>query len=247
MANSRFFTGFDLGQAADFTALCVVERTPAVPDARAPFLPAAPDPTDPAKGTRPRRKWKYDVRHLQLWELGTSYTVMAKDAAALFEREQLTWSTLAVDYTGVGRPVVDNLRAEKVKAHLMPILITAGNAVREDVEAREWHVPKRELVSATVAMFQSDRVRVRYGGSPAADKLVARFRKELSLFTTKISKRSANEQFGAWADGQHDDMVLALMLAIWAGETAGCGDVAGVSAEPVEETEIGRAPDGVFL
>src|SRR5262245_15267860 len=52
-----YFSGLDLGLAAEFTALAVLERT------------RVPDPTDPE-----RTVGHYAVRHLQRFPLGTSYT-----------------------------------------------------------------------------------------------------------------------------------------------------------------------------
>lgn len=219
----RLYSGFDLGQAADFTALAVCEQLPR---------------DDPS----PRRRWRYEVRHLQRWPLGTDYTAIAADAALLYARPPLPYTTLAVDYTGVGRPVVDQLRAERIAARLIPVLITGGNAVTEDADTGEWHVPKRDLVSTTVALFQSQLVRVRVTG-PEAERL----RKELAVFTAKVNRRTANEQFGAWADGQHDDLVLALMLALYAAEHLGAGEAGKVSVQPADQSAVGAAPPGVFL
>ncbi len=36
-------------------------------------------------------------------------------------------------------------------------------------------------------------------------------------FKVKITT-SANETFGAWREGQHDDMVLSVAMAAWLGE-----------------------------
>ncbi len=47
--------------------------------------------------------------------------------------------------------------------------------------------------------------------------------KELETFQVKITA-AANETFGAWREGQHDDLVLATGLAAWAGEKALCGE-----------------------
>jgi hypothetical protein len=38
--------------------------------------------------------------------------------------------------------------------------------------------------------------------------------RELQNFQVKITA-AANETFGAWRDGQHDDLVLAVALACW--------------------------------
>jgi hypothetical protein len=50
----RFFSGLDLGQLQDFTALVVVERS------------AAPDPDRAGRAV-----YRFDVRHLHRWPLGT--------------------------------------------------------------------------------------------------------------------------------------------------------------------------------
>jgi hypothetical protein len=50
---------------------------------------------------------------------------------------------------------------------------------------------------------------------PEAELLV----KELQNFKVKITA-AANEVFGEWREGQHDDLVLATALAAWAGERA---------------------------
>jgi hypothetical protein len=39
--------------------------------------------------------------------------------------------------------------------------------------------------------------------------------KEMAEMRVKVSG-SGNEQFGAWRDGEHDDLVLAVSLACWA-------------------------------
>ena len=41
--------------------------------------------------------------------------------------------------------------------------------------------------------------------------------RELETFKVKITEL-ANESFGAWREGQHDDLVLAVAMAAWAGE-----------------------------
>jgi hypothetical protein len=47
-------------------------------------------------------------------------------------------------------------------------------------------------------------------GLPDAAVLV----RELQQFQVKITA-AANETFGVWRDGQHDDLVLAVALACW--------------------------------
>jgi hypothetical protein len=45
---------------------------------------------------------------------------------------------------------------------------------------------------------------------------------------------AANETFGTWPEGRHDDLVLAIMIAAWAAEHAPMG-VQGVFARSQSE------------
>ena len=187
-----YYLGLDLGQAQDFSALVVLES-------------AEPEP--------PRR---YQCRHLQRWSLGTSYPEVARQTAALAEGMALSWrgSTvwLAVDATGVGAAVLDLLRREPMPhVKVVPILITGG-----DVETKDgavMHVPKRNLVSAVQVALQSGRLKIA-SALPEAATLV----KELSNFQMKITLTTGHDSYGAWREGTHDDLTLALACALWCGE-----------------------------
>jgi hypothetical protein len=242
VSKPALISGLDLGMVSDHSALCTLERTPRVR--------AEGDPV-------PRRKFRYALRWLETWDLGTRYTAVAEgersicgDVKARFDSPALRWSPLAVDFTGVGTAVVDQLRAAKVAARLNPVLITSGHQVmrREETKERAWHVPKKELVSTLVALLQSGLVTwPRVAGKKKLtdfERTVKKLEGELSDFRLKVTK-SANETFGA-DKSQHDDLVLSLMLAAWLGENTGSGDVSGVSVAPADEGVLGGAPDGVF-
>jgi len=70
-------------------------------------------------------------------------------------------------------------------------------------------VPKKELVTCLQVVMQSRRLRIARGLHEAA--LLVR---ELQQFQVKITT-AANETFGVWREGQHDDLVLAVALACW--------------------------------
>src|SRR5437867_3858020 len=91
---SRFTVGLDLGQAADYSALCVVERTD------------KPDPDREGKSIR-----HHAVRHLQRWHLGTPYPTIVNDVRDLVGRAPLPGSPLCIDTTGVGAAVVQMFQA----------------------------------------------------------------------------------------------------------------------------------------
>ena len=95
--------------------------------------------------------------------------------------------------------------------HFCPVTITAGHEVTLS-EAGEFRVPKKELVGVLQVLLQTRRLRISQALPEAA--ILA---KELETFQVKLTA-AANEAFGAWREGQHDDLVLAVALAAWAGE-----------------------------
>lgn len=182
----KYFVGLDLGQAQDYTALCVIEK----------------------HGMKVEES-SYHVRHLQRWQLGTSYPTIVASVADMLKRPPLAEGNvpLAIDATGVGRPVVDLFSREKLKARLRPIMITGGDSVtRDGIFTR---VPKRELVSTVQVGLQTSRLKIATALPEAAT-----LTRELQNFQCKITD-AANDTYGAWREGTHDDLVLAVALALW--------------------------------
>jgi Terminase RNaseH-like domain len=191
-AAASFFLGLDLGQAADYSALIILESADAEP---------------------PR---SYAGRHLQRFPLRTAYPDVAQEVAALAEALALAWprSTvrLAVDATGVGRAVVDLLKREPMPhVRLTPITITAGLHVA--YEQGFWHVPKQDLVGTAQVCLQAGRLKIA-SALPESQTLV----KELQNYQMKITLTTGHDSYGAWREGTHDDLVLALACALWCGE-----------------------------
>ncbi len=87
------------------------------------------------------------------------------------------------------------------------ITITNGNSVTFD--KGYWHVPKRDLVSAVQVPLQSKRLKFTEE-SPLNESLV----NEMNNFKVKITE-AANDTYGAWREKDHDDLILAVMLAAW--------------------------------
>jgi hypothetical protein len=216
MHEISYVAGLDLGQASDFTALAVLERSrPTGGDD--PWsqtyqvvrhwsgLATAPVPT-----ARVKKESTFAVRHLERFPLGTSYTVICERLVQLFAQPPLKGSPLVVDQTGVGRAVVDLIGRAGPRASLRPITITAGHAVV--VDGPGWHIAKKELVGVMQVLLQSRRLQVARS-LPLAAVLV----KELRAFRVKITP-SANETFESWRERDHDDLVLAVALAAWVGE-----------------------------
>ena len=192
----HYHSGLDLGQAADYSALVVVERVRTVNECKDVRI-------------------DYGVRYVKRWHLGTSYTIIAADLKEKFANEPLAKSTLAIDRTGVGRGVSDMIRDSGINAVCRAYTITAG------CKPNSGTVPKRELVAAIQVPIQQRRLTFA-DSLPMTDVL----QKELELFRVKVTA-DRNETFESWRERDHDDIVLALALALYAGRTTNfaCGVV----------------------
>lgn len=202
----RFVSGLDLGQAADPSALVVVEQSVAADD----------------KG---RHVPQYAVRHLERFLLGTPYPQIVAAVKSIFARPPLAGSHLVIDRTGVGRPVFDLFRDSGIRAAVTGQTITAGQHPGHGT------VPKKDLVGAVQAVLGTRRIRI----DPRL-QLAGVLRKELESFRSKVTP-DRNETFAAWREGDHDDCVLALALAVWTGERMG---LPGPTSRPGVWTPTGR-------
>jgi hypothetical protein len=197
MMPNKFYLGLDLGQAKDYSALAILERQ------------------GHARGS------VYHCRHLQRWPLRTSYMAIVQDTVRMVNSPELQPANellrrtepkpvLAVDATGVGAPVVDLFKAERMNGQLEPIQITGGSEVTN--ENGVTRVPKRDLVSSAQVALQNDRLQIA-AVLPEAQTLI----RELQNFQVKITD-NAHDTYGAWREGTKDDLVLAVALALWIAE-----------------------------
>ena len=145
---------------------------------------------------------KIQVRHLERLPLGTPYPIVVNKIAALVG--SLPGADLVVDATGVGRPVVDQLRA----AGLDPIAVTITAGKEATFKDGFWRVPKLELVRALAAAFEDDRLKIS-SGLRYAVALVG----ELQAFQRQVTG-AGRDAYGAKAKA-HDDLVVAVALAMW--------------------------------
>jgi hypothetical protein len=148
-----------------------------------------------------------DVREIRRWPLGTPYPAIVADVVALMTMPVLAEPALVVDATGVGRPVVELFAAAGCQP--IGVMITAGNHATRDPDSGYWHVPKKELVSSVQIQLQSGTLQIAQA-LPEARTLT----EELLNFQAKITT-AANDVYGEWRTGKHDDIVLALSLALW--------------------------------
>lgn len=189
----RFLVGLDLGQTRDYTAMAVLERLGAVDE-------------QPV----------YWVSHAARAERGTRYpAIVARTRERLCELAAIRPApqiSLALDWTGVGRAVRDMVTDADMPADVVPITIHGGDAVTQDGEG--FRVPKRDLVAAVSATLQSGRLKIEEA-VPEATLLT----NELVGFRANINARGHDTYGNAtdWRTEDHDDLVLAVAMAVWLG------------------------------
>lgn len=210
--------GVDIGQKVDYTAIVVAEvgERPGPQqqrDWRTGDLVAVPEST-------------YRIHELRRLPLGTSFVAVAQElvkvVASIAEMEKrlrlegyLTpyerslpvdiW----VDATGVGAPVVElmtnalQVSKQTDHAYLHPITFTYG----DKFDRVTGSLGKAHLVSCLQVLLEQDRLELPQG-DPQIDDMV----EELKNYEIRVDT-DANEKYGAFTVGQHDDMTTALGLA----------------------------------
>ena len=180
----RVTIGIDIGQKRDPTAIAVVEA-----EQRADA-------------------WHFVGRLLERLALGTSYPEVAQRVAAVaagVAAKADGWPDLYVDATGVGTPVVDMLAAAGPCARLVPVTFTHGDRrlVQPDGSVS---LGKGFLVSRLQVLLQYGRLHL-----PQTQEAEALAR-ELLDYEIHVDQ-DANDRYGAFKVGTHDDAVTALGLA----------------------------------
>ncbi len=194
--------GIDIGQKHDPTALAVVEVVQGAPAA-------------------------FAVRHLERLPLGLSYpdvaTRLGQVVGNLHARARAdylartpapywpgeVWADQAqvavyVDATGVGQPVVDLLARQGVA--VTACYFTYGD--RYSAEVGRISIGKAWLVSRLQVLLQEGRLHL-----PARLAEAAALTQELLDYEMRVDQ-DANEKYGAFRTGAHDDLVTAVGLAV---------------------------------
>ncbi len=209
-----FFIGVDLGQVSEPTALVVVEsntlervRSEKVYDESWITFRSVYRGRDGMETTE-HPSVSYALRHLERISPGTSYP-------AIVERVQdvvraVPHPILAIDVTGVGKPVSDLFGSAGLGPRLVQVM--AGEEVIQD--GMTYRVPKKELVSTAQILLQTSRLRIARGLS--LSKLLV---KELLTFRMRMGLKEDDP--GVWREGVADDLVLGLSIALWMAERHG--------------------------
>ena len=183
----------------------------------------------------------YRVGYLERLPLGTPYPGIVAHIGRLLGR--LPGAELVIDFTGVGRPVFDMFKFSGITP--VGVLITSGAA--ETGGGPIHGVPKLDLVSRLQALLHEGRLKI-HKDLAEADRLV----RELQDFRCEFTA-AGHLTFNA-RSGKHDDLVLALAIAVWRaadGGMKGAGlyryyqELAGAGAKPrdVIGVDLGQTRD----
>ena len=145
----------------------------------------------------------FQVGHLERVPLGTPYPGIVAHVGRLLTKLPGN-PELVIDFTGVGRPVFDMF----VYSGISPtgVLITGGTAETRD--GMTCSVPKLTLVSRLQALLHEGRLKI-LRALDEAETLV----RELQDFRVEFTA-AGHLTFNA-RSGKHDDLVLALAIAVW--------------------------------
>ena len=177
-----YFLGLDLGQRQDHSAIALIER--------AVLATGEFDRVTYQRLTTTERR----LREVRRIPLDTPYTRIASHVADSVDRHPYAGqTTLAVDATGVGRPVVDHLKSLRPPCKIVPVVITGQGQPHNSNGAL--HVPRQDLI-ANLQILLENKAITASGRASQAHLL----KSELLNFGNR---------------SQHDDLVFAAALAAW--------------------------------
>jgi hypothetical protein len=201
--NKSIFVGLDLGKKSDNTAMVWLE----------PLFP-----TDPEEhGGKP----VYEVSLVERVTLETPYPKIArwlrKQYNQLLKSPDFDYIYIVVDEGGVGTAVTDQVIELIPDADIYRVSLTGGLRPRW-VDARTVNLPKEQMVSTLISLFEGRRLWV----SEEMEHAYIELRNELEDYQMKISQEG-HDTYGAMKIGSHDDIASALGLAAWIAEDMNAG------------------------
>jgi hypothetical protein len=202
--------GVDLGSLQDFTAIAAVQQVP-VKDPN-----YNPDPMDVALGIAPPPEFSthFYVRAIERLPLGTQYASIARRvcqlATRVYNKDPKGEQYVLMDATGVGRPVYELVKTYMIpQVHVTAITLTNSPQAQNAIFFRdEAHVGKPFLARRLQIVIQSRRLHYH-----VADKNARVLDKEMDSYQARITA-AAKDQFGAFEQGAHDDVITAVGLCV---------------------------------
>ena len=190
----KFYLGLDLGQRRDHSALAVVERM------------------EQWRPWGPGEFQGMQLRHVERMPLGLRYPQVVERVREVMELPELRGQCeLAVDGTGVGRPVVDMLRDGGLGCEISSVTITGGEKETGGPAygGGQYNVPKKDLMASVQMALEKGELTIAHDLREAAALV------EELVDVRNTARESGRDRVGADRYGEHDDLVIALALACW--------------------------------
>lgn len=206
----KVYVGVDCGKRADPSAIAVL----------IPFEPFE---------RRADGRDVYEVPFIRRIPLDTPYPDVARAIARLDDylrrRGDIDWIYYCVDSGGVGESVVDMVKELLPNIELYKAYLTGGYHVNQKWETREISLPKAQMVSTMIMLFESERIEVS-GEAKEYRAEIEALQDELYNYELRTTE-SKHDLYGAFTVGKHDDLATSLGLGAWLGEFfEGRGEVA---------------------
>jgi len=190
--------GCDLGKIRDYTALCALEQYQNYSE--------WPEDVEEVGETF------FHLVYLERFPLHTDYDdiidytkIIFDDAVERYAEKRIK-PELVIDCTGPGLPMHDHFK--KVLRRTKGVYITGGSSVNQ--EGSIYYVPKQHLATNLQIVMQGRGLK--FGRNI---KETVTLKKELMNFSYKINDATGNATFEHWREGDKDDTVLAVAIALW--------------------------------
>lgn len=190
--------GIRVGQKSEPSGLCITE----------------------AGGRDVEGEWEvhYTARFLDRVPAGTSYPAVAARVDEVLKKLVMVAGErpmmIYLDATGLGLPIIE-LMSETLEEFIHPVYFNFGDQRRTEMVENpgSWRkleiikLGKAFLVSRLQLLLQSNRLHL--PRTPSAEALA----KDLLDYEIRVDER-ANERYGAFRVGGHDDLITALGMAL---------------------------------
>ncbi len=186
---TRYYFGLDLGKRQDHSALVVVELS---------WILGPLSPVTQAHSRVPQLTVRYASR-LPLGFETTGLPRFVRDAAQSFPLLAALRhpGTLLVDATGNGHTVIELLRADRNGLLLKPVSISSGYQARQLADSY-YSIPRTDLLTRLKLLFERGLLKIE---RPAAGM--------------DFLERELIEFEPGGRQQEHDDLIMALSLAVW--------------------------------
>ena len=126
--------------------------------------------------------------------------------------------TLLVDATGPGLAVMDYFTKAAVEPPPIGVVVHWGFTTTQH-SPTEWHVPKQALVTYLEVLAETRPTPRLLLGTRLP--FAAEVRQEMQTFTAEQDVHTGHITYEAYREQAHDDLIFALGLCVWHGETQG--------------------------